>query len=94
LACIVAEEAVMGIQRLVFFLVALVALSPGAAVAQTLFAQSRRVAEPTPACVAGCTDTCQKELVAVGCNPAVGLTSCRIRQDQCVSVCTRKCPPS
>jgi hypothetical protein len=70
-------------------LVCLIALLPEAA-----FAQGRRVAEPAPVCVATCTETCQKELTANGCNPAVGLTSCRIRQDQCVAACTRKCPPA
>jgi hypothetical protein len=63
-----------------------------AASAQAAPAQTRRAEPPAPACVATCTETCEKELTAGGCNPAVGLTSCRIKQDQCVSVCTRKCP--
>lgn len=50
--------------------------------------------EPAPACVAACTETCQKDLAAAGCNPAVGLTACRIRQDQCVAACSKKCPRS
>lgn len=55
-----------------------------------VLAQAKR--EPPAACVASCTEACQKELVSSGCNPAIGLTACRIRQDQCVAHCTRKCP--
>jgi hypothetical protein len=72
--------------RFLLGLMAILAASSEAALAQT------KRAEPAPACVATCTDTCQKELTAGGCNPAVGLTSCRIKQDQCVAICTRKCP--
>jgi hypothetical protein len=72
--------------RFLLSFVAVLAGSSNAALAQT------RRAEPPPACVATCTDTCQKELTEGGCNPAVGLTSCRVKQDQCVAVCTRKCP--
>lgn len=48
--------------------------------------------DPEPACAAQCEATCKAEEERVGCNPAIGLTSCRIKQDQCTSVCTRKCP--
>ena len=73
----------MGIGRL---LMCVAALSSSAAFAQG------RAKEPAPVCVASCTETCQKESMSNGCNPAVGLTSCRIKQDQCISACTRKCP--
>jgi hypothetical protein len=73
--------------RFLLGLMAVLAGSPQASVAQT-----RRAEPPPPACVATCSDTCQKELTEGGCNPAVGLTSCRIKQDQCVAVCARKCP--
>ncbi len=57
-------------------------------------AQVRNRRELPPACTSACVETCRSEVESGGCNPAVGLTACRLREDQCVAACARKCPRS
>lgn len=50
------------------------------------------VTEAAQVCRTGCESTCRQEGLREGCNPAMGLTSCRIKQEKCVQACERKCP--
>lgn len=47
-----------------------------------------------PVCREKCEEVCTAENKAEGCNIAVGLTACRIKQERCMNACTRKCPRS
>ncbi|MBX9739304.1 MAG: hypothetical protein K2X62_04495 [Beijerinckiaceae bacterium] len=53
---------------------------------------SQATTEVAKVCRSECEETCKAEGAQQGCNPAMGLTSCRIRQDRCVATCERKCP--
>ena len=66
-------------------LASLLFLVAGPAVAQGESQEART-------CRSTCVEACTAEGAQQGCNIAMGLTSCRIRQERCVNACQKKCP--